>query len=705
MADTIVTLSGDEAALYKAFQRIIEQQNKTEGGYDRIKKKSKEASDEAVKAADEKKKADKDAADAKAKADREAAEAEKQHNREFIASTRLLADEEKKAAKEREKTAKAEEAADRKATQARERQVAQLKTLVLSYVGVTSAINVGTKAAETMVAVQEKSVQLARDLAAAQQEGAKNAAGTAAPELSDMMQKRVPEIALKTSFPDLPEITKALFSTQAIVGEDLALKVVETNAKLTKFTPDQLSKSSTATADIMKASGMKNAEEVLALLASAIANARPEQLTKLSTGAATVTSAAIVASPTQDKVAATKEGIAIYSALSALDPQGESSAQATGDLIAQLKNLFTDPAKIRERSEKMATLKSNLPDDQLAISRAKFELEQAKQKALAFSNEPRAQIDPRTGRAAAPMLLSPAGQDAQLDLEKRKNDLDQAEWKFNTNRSQFQRLQVIDMETKNDPGTTMGRLAKVRSLPILQQEMEENLTGEQKYKPLFQQLIKGGNEFSETLSTVAGRITTEVTKYDDLLASMATTPQQRLIAKELEAKTAQNVGLSKDRPAQIIAAVAAMKSEALANSTSGTGTALGTLLTGAGDLYDRTNYTPSKFINSTTRQLNTRLRALGGMDPLDFSGAGPVDQPKIDALVGSIAAIQKLAFDPSTIEVLKEQNINVSAFLQKQNELVAHTNELLAEIQKRQLERQPTPAPAQRAQAALGGSN
>ena len=49
MANTIVTLSGDDAELYKAFQRIIDQQNKTDAGYKKIKDASKEAAAEAKK--------------------------------------------------------------------------------------------------------------------------------------------------------------------------------------------------------------------------------------------------------------------------------------------------------------------------------------------------------------------------------------------------------------------------------------------------------------------------------------------------------------------------------------------------------------------------------------------------------------------------------------------------------------------------------
>ena len=47
MAQTIVTLSGDDAELYKAFQRILDQQAKTDAGYKKIRSSSKEAADAA----------------------------------------------------------------------------------------------------------------------------------------------------------------------------------------------------------------------------------------------------------------------------------------------------------------------------------------------------------------------------------------------------------------------------------------------------------------------------------------------------------------------------------------------------------------------------------------------------------------------------------------------------------------------------------
>ena len=53
MAQTIVTLSGDDAELYKAFQRILDQQAKTDAGYKKIRGASKEAADAAKAAAKE----------------------------------------------------------------------------------------------------------------------------------------------------------------------------------------------------------------------------------------------------------------------------------------------------------------------------------------------------------------------------------------------------------------------------------------------------------------------------------------------------------------------------------------------------------------------------------------------------------------------------------------------------------------------------
>lgn len=290
MANTIVTLSGDDAELYKAFQRILDSQKKVDEGYDKIRAASRRAAKEAEAAAKEEAR-------------------EQQRRREQI-----------------------------------NEMAGSVLSLGTSYLSVNTAVQAVSKSFAELRDNQNAALETARALAAAQQEAAKNLAGKTPREISETLQTQVPAIAKRATFADLPALTTALGAAASIVGEEQALGVVEQSARLTRFTPGELQTTATATADLLNATGLSDARQGLALLASAGSVARPEQLAKLATGAAVAANAAIGEARNQNPVDAAKEGIALYAKLSKLDPQGQSAATATNQLIAQVSKLFTDPA-------------------------------------------------------------------------------------------------------------------------------------------------------------------------------------------------------------------------------------------------------------------------------------------------------------------------------------------------------------------------
>jgi hypothetical protein len=241
-----------------------------------------------------------------------------------------------------------------------------------------------SKAHDEMIERQDRSLQLARDIAAAQQEAAKNMAGQSSAQIGEALEKEVPRIAQETQFADLAKLTTALGSASSIVGPEAAPGVVEAAARVTKFTPDELQKTSTATADIMAATGLKDAERALALLASTGAVARPEQLSKLATGSAVAINAAVTAAPTQDKVEAAGEAAAVYARLSAVDPEGQSAATATVQLIKQISDVFTDTKAARERNQQIETLRTAQTDSAIGIERQELNVEERRTRAAAF---------------------------------------------------------------------------------------------------------------------------------------------------------------------------------------------------------------------------------------------------------------------------------------------------------------------------------
>lgn len=287
MAETIVTLSGDDKALFQALQRIVGQQDKADAGFKKMKASSKDASESVLKGVND--------------------------------------------------------------------AVSSLGKMVVGYASVTTAIQLANTAIQSQIELNNEAKQSFDAVAKAQQEAAKNLAGVSSGKISEALQKEVPAIAIEASFKDLPAITKALGSSASIVGDEIAKSVVATAAKLEKLTPENLQTTATSTADLVKATGVKDAREAMALLLSAGSVARPEELGRLSLGAARAVNAGTLSAPGQDKVQAAKEATALFAMLSKVDKSGESAATATVQLLAQLRELFKgredDPGTIRGRLE------------------------------------------------------------------------------------------------------------------------------------------------------------------------------------------------------------------------------------------------------------------------------------------------------------------------------------------------------------------
>lgn len=679
MANTIVTLSGDDAELYKAFQRILDSQKKIDEGYDKIRDASRRAAKEAEKSAKDEQR-------------------ELERRRESLASV-----------------------------------AESVIGIATAYVSVSSAIGTAQQIQRDFVDRQEKSLELARKLAAAQQEAAKNLAGNRPAEISETLQKTVPEIAKRAGFADLPALTTALGSAASIVGEQQAIGVVEQSARLTRFTPSELQTTATATADLMAATGLRDARQALALLASTGAVARPEQLAKLATGASVAANAAIGGAPTQDAVAAAREGVALYAKLTKVDPQGQSAATATGQLISQVGGLFTDTKAARERDDKIERLTEALQSNRVATAQAEERLNKARAKEDSVG-------------------ILDATQDMNVLAGSRKRDA-----------AELENLQSIQSAVAVDPGTFAGRLEKIRTTPALSQQLNETLTGEQKFLPLFRQLItaqtqtedgskakqaesqlqtaraqwieeskkltalsKAGapeseiiaqgriadaaesrfNEakakFEESRGDKAGQspqqsqivaaqdgagrsglfgefqtalktITTDVKAFESVAQSTVSTPQTAIVEAELMAQTANNVQASRDTQGQIRAAVSGIESQALAASSVDMVTGVGSLLQrNVGNYVSRTGDTLPQYLEGSQQILTERLDYLS-------TGSGTPEQAQ--AVAAAIAAIATLARLPETLEAVAAAGRDTSTFLERQTQIAEETKRILESMQ------------------------
>lgn len=683
MAQTIVTLSGEDAELYKAFQRIIDQQNKTDAGYKKIKGASKEAADAAKAAA------------------KEQADAEKQRQRHVESATGAITG------------------------------------LVGAYVSVSGAVAALTQAHEILIGEQDKALAKAKELAAAQQEAAKNLAGNTPQAISQTLQKTVPEIARETQFADLAKLTTALGSAASIVGEERARGVVTESARLTRFTPDQLQTTATATADIMAATGLQDAKQALALLASTGSVARPEELAKLAQGAAAAVNAAIAQAPAQDKVDAAREGVALYAKLTKVDPQGQSAATATTDFIKQVSAVFADPKLIKERTERIENLRLGATDNQLAIEAAKLRITETERTAAFFK----------------PTDQTPDAATARLNAEKARQDLAQAELKTRRDADELKRLEVVQRvtlgvtpeqaeqrnqaererrnaemnadfarreqlrvqietkfpeQTKRQPfataadtrGTPMegdplvlefqklaaksyasiletpraapttflDRLETVRQTPELRAAITETMTGEARFQPLFKQLLDGNTELSKELGQAVKTVTTDGKAFADVAQSVVETPQARVVASVNQVETARNIQLATDTEGQVRAAVSQIFSDAMAGTSVDMFTGLGSAAARATVSVSRNFDDQSAFGTAEIKNLQDRIQYL--------QNVGGSEQ-QIQSAAAAIEAINRLLVLPERLEALRQSGENTNNFLQRQLEAIERTNQLL----------------------------
>ncbi len=692
MAQTIVTLSGDDAELYKAFQRIIDQQLKTDAGYKKVKDASKEAANAAKAAA------------------KEQADAEKDRQKRVDSA------------------------------------IGSVTNLVAAYVSVSAAVTAASEAHTVLIGNQDKALAKAKELAAAQQEAAKNLAGQTPQQISDTLQRTVPEIAKETQFADLAKLTTALGSAASIVGEQQARGVVTESARITRFTPDQLQTTATATADIMAATGLDDAKQALALLASTGSVARPEELAKLAQGAAAAVNAAIAQAPAQDKVDAAKEGVALYAKLTKVDPQGQSAATATTDFIRQISAVFADPKLVKDRTERIETLRLGQTDNQLALQQATLKVQETE----------------RTAKFFKPTDTSIEAETARLNVQKAQQDMAQANLKIKRDADELKRLEAIQTVTtgvspteekrrdltaqvealraeamrmveEKSPGyvrdypeaakiltdaphlnmsplefgdlperfrkvytelqdlpggiegtptrpvptTFLDRLEAVRTTAELRAAVTENMTGEAKFQPLFKQLLDGNSEFSRELGIALNTVTTDTKAFAQVAQSTVETPQARIVAAANQVETALNIQQSTDTEGQVRAAVSQIFTDAMnataVDMTTGLGSVVSRNVGGVSRAFD----SPDAFGTGEIKVLQERI------DYLQNAGAG---ESKIQSAAAAIEAINKLLTLPERLAELRTAGENTNNFLQRQLEAIEETNRLLESGQNKPLQ-------------------
>lgn len=692
MADVVVTLSGDEARLFRAQQRIIQQQMELEAGYTDVEKAAKKAAREAE--ADAKKQAaataklnksyqdqvavmneqavaitkgksaaiemqaaregltkeqaaslrqqheeleliqqaaakkKQDAADQKKASDQEksdAAKIEKSYNDQRLALERnIVAHKKGNAAAfemkaiqdgltvqqanhlrqlhdevdELEKVKKAKQ----DQSKLNDNLLEKVGGMAAAWISIQGTVSTVTAGIEQQVALHEKSYQFALDLAKSQQEAAKNLAGVAPEQISATLQQTVPEIMLKAGFSDAEKVTTALGSVASIVGDKLAPAIVEVSAAMTNLNPDKLQETATAIADISKASGIKDGAEVMSMLLSTGAVARPEDMGKLAGGATKVITSAISASPGQDKVDASREAMALYASLTPIDPTGQSASTNGASFIAQLGDLFKEVEKSRTKNaDEIKKLESKLEvtdQEAVRIRRAEFDVSQAETAVKRFGD-----------------ATTPEADDARIKLDEAKSRLktaQQASTLDDEEKSKLEKLRTEQaaVEKVVDPKTLAGRKQILQENKYLQSKFKENMKGEEVFKPFFEGLITKDSKQSDEFDAALANITTDKQKFEDAKETMLVTPQQRQAQRKERRKAFEAVRKMRDGEGNAYAETADIAAETEWNTSKGALQGMASFWRPLGRSLEQTYLTPTQFANTQLEQAKFRREQL-----------------------------------------------------------------------------------------------
>lgn len=478
----------------------------------------------------------------------------------------------------------------------------ELAGAIGAYASVQTAITLVADAQSKWIKTQENSLSLAKELAAAQQEAAKNLAGNSIQSISDTLQKKVPEIALKASFSDLPKLTTALGSASSILQDDAkAASAAEVAAMLTRNTKDDLQSTTTSTADVMKAANLQSGRQAMALLLSAGAVARPEELPKLASGASKAIYAGVNASPNQSPEQAAKEAAALYAVFSKVDKQGESASTAAIQFIDLLRETFNpnrdEAIKRDERITELTREAVVTPDKLIAIEQAQLEARQKQKLAdrLSPDNQTDAAQKIRLEAQAAQANIDKSFRSAGFNAEEQrqflraeqvmkesreKGDLQKAGM-FEIGRQniinsaglsdrdteELRRLNLQRELAKQDPGTLQGRLELIQKNPELLRTAEANLKGEAAFKPIAQGFFDPQSVHMQGLAEAFKNVTTDTKVFDESLQTMTITPQQKNALASEVVDTRINTNRMRDVAGSSMAQIRSIEERALTETS------------------------------------------------------------------------------------------------------------------------------------------
>jgi len=471
MSNTVVTLTGDDANLFKAYQRIIAQQAKIDAGLKGVEGQAKKT---------------KTGLDALAATDFD----DLNDSMEDLGDTSAIA--------------------EGITTSTFFKMASAVNLSQLAVDGLIASVQSSIDHFKELQKIGEQSLERTSQTAAGQQEAAKNLVSLSPEEFRNVQERVVPQIQRDTSFTDRGLLSKAYGEVRSILPADQTEELLATSARLNRLTPENLVETATSIADIVR--NLKvTIPEAVGMLASAQTVFRAPEQRAVARGIADVSSMAINTSTSTVPITEiADQATALLSVLGKDDAEGRSSITGTLSFMGQLRDPFTQKAR-DERDKKFETLTRDRDLEIENQRKLELDIDRADVNAKQF-----APTD-KTPKAA---IARNAAAKARRDLERSRADLKKTEEEM----ARISRLQSVQM---NDPGTPISRLDAITANPDLRAEVSTNLAGELAYRDEMEALLTPNSELRKMLEANRQAISTDPKQAERLLGLLNATPQQQ----------------------------------------------------------------------------------------------------------------------------------------------------------------------------------
>ena len=472
MSNTVVTLTGDDANLFKAYQRIIAQQAKMDAGLKGIGDQSKKT---------------KTGLDALAATDFDDLNDSMESLGDLSSLTEGIT------------------------TSTFFKMATAVNVSQLAVDGLISSVQSSIEHFKELQRIGEKTLERTERTAAGQQEAAKNLVSMTPEEFKKVQEEVVPRIQKETSFVDRGLLSRAYGEVRSILPDGSQTEeLLTTSAKLNLLTPDNLVETATAIADIVRTMKV-TIPEAVGTLASAQTVARAPQQKAVARAIADVSAKAIGTSSSEVPITEiAKQAIGLYTAIGANDSEGTPSKTFTLNYLDQLRDPFTQ--KARDERDKRFDQLTRERDLEIENQR-KLELDIARFDVNAKKFSP-------TDKTPKAEIARNSAAKARRDLERSQSDLKKTEEEM----ARISRLQAVQM---NDPGTPLGRLYALSANPDTRTEFINNLTGEQAFRAPGEALMTPGSEARKLLEANLQAISTDPENANRLTTLLTATPQQK----------------------------------------------------------------------------------------------------------------------------------------------------------------------------------